>query len=140
MPFEKYALVRHVLVDYPEAFAIHGDDEAGADLAQRFQVRNFLRARKSAWRVGQGLGDSLDRRVGLRSSQRKIHRSARFEVEALRDGPVRRAAQFEIFGHCGARSEGSWNLGSRRPCDAATARTAAKSCASRRRREIRPTP
>ncbi len=33
--FEQDALVGYVLVDEPETFAVYGDDEAGADLAER---------------------------------------------------------------------------------------------------------
>ncbi len=36
MLLEEDALVRDVLIDDPEAFAVDGDDEAGADLAERF--------------------------------------------------------------------------------------------------------
>ena len=34
--FKKHAFVRYVLVDNPQALAIHRDDETGADLAERF--------------------------------------------------------------------------------------------------------
>ena len=41
---EEHALVRHVLVDDPQAFAVHRHDEAGAHLPQRLQVENLHRA------------------------------------------------------------------------------------------------
>ena len=37
--FEQHALVRHVLVDDPQSFAIHRHDEAGVHLSQRLQFR-----------------------------------------------------------------------------------------------------
>ena len=51
--FEKHALVRHVLVNDPQSFAIHCDDEAAVHLAQRLQVGDVF----DAWqRSGRGGG------------------------------------------------------------------------------------
>ena len=45
---EEHAFVGHVLIDDPETFAVDGDDEAGADLAERFEVGDFVGMRKPA--------------------------------------------------------------------------------------------
>ena len=61
--FEEHALVRHVLVHNPQAFAVHCHDEARVDLPERLQVRNLLRARQ--------------RRGSIRARSRKISRPGR---------------------------------------------------------------
>ena len=45
---EEDALVRDVLIDDPQAFAVDGDDEAGADLPERFEVGDFVGMRERA--------------------------------------------------------------------------------------------
>ena len=51
MLLKKDAFVRDVLVDDPEPFAVHGDDEARADLAQRFEVGDFV----GMWETAGGI-------------------------------------------------------------------------------------
>src|SRR4029077_6715282 len=48
MLLEKYALVRHVLVDDPKPFAVHRDNETAVHLPQRLQIRNRFRRRERA--------------------------------------------------------------------------------------------
>ena len=43
---EQDALVRDVLIDDPQAFAVHRDDETGADLAERLEIGDFVGMRE----------------------------------------------------------------------------------------------
>ena len=78
---EQDALVRHVLVDDPQAVAAGGDDEALVDLAERAQVREH---RKRHLGRRDGLGRKLAMRVqaaqqlaGRRRAGRHFERRAR---------------------------------------------------------------
>ena len=74
MLLEKDALVRHVLVDDPQPFAVHRHDEAGVHLPERLQIRNFFGARqRSGQALTRGSGGSCG---GLRAGgprHREIH-------------------------------------------------------------------
>src|SRR5262249_56036510 len=48
---EENAFVGDVLIDQPEAFSVHGDDETGADLTERLEISDFVGMRKTRWRV-----------------------------------------------------------------------------------------
>ena len=75
--FEQDSLVRHVLVDDPEAVASGGDDEAVVNLAQRPQVGKDRQALRSFGAVGQRAvrirnrlrGDALEIEARLRARQ-----------------------------------------------------------------------
>jgi len=54
---KEHTLMRHVLIDEPEAIAVHGDNETRAHLAQRFKVRNLFRPRQACGSVGARSGE-----------------------------------------------------------------------------------
>ena len=54
MLFEKYAFMRHVLIDDPQSLGIYRDDEAGIYLPERLQLAQANRTGRSFHRVGCG--------------------------------------------------------------------------------------
>src|SRR5580704_7169584 len=110
MLLEENALVRHVLIDNPQAFGVHRDDEAAAHLAERLQVNDLVRA----W---QRSGCGCRSHVGNRGAERlplricKIAAVAGSKLQALRDGPVRRARKFKRLTDSAGGTQRSWNLG-----------------------------
>src|SRR5260370_40528315 len=101
---EKDALVGDVLVDDPEAFAIHGDDETRTDLSQRLQIHDLIGPRKRGGGVAIGRGkiSGPGSRGILRWSDSGAERRARVKGEALLDGAPGRRGGVENGGRAGA--------------------------------------
>ena len=117
MLFEQHALVRYVLVNDPQPFAVYGDDEARIHLSQRLQLTQAFGARlrlaaHARPSVAKGCGSGLTYSRGSSfgkpicdSGARFIRQrsDAAFELESLRLRPQGRCAQFEIAGDGCAR-------------------------------------
>src|ERR1700719_5287616 len=93
MLFEKDALVRNVLVDDAQTFAIHGHDKTVVHLPERLQIDDLLGAGKRTGRVRS----FIDRRRGSWRSLGEVHCRTRIELQTLRNRLVGRAGQFKTF-------------------------------------------
>ena len=95
MLLEQHALVRHVLVDDPQALRVHRDDEARIDLPQRLEVRDALGTR--GWNGGLLAGGLTELLSKLRMRSSEADLLAGFKMEALWLGLEGRSGQLEPF-------------------------------------------
>src|SRR6266852_3577851 len=97
------AFVSDMLVDKPEAFAVDGDDKAGADLAEGFQICDLVGARERRGGIAVGPGEirgpvwcgRFSGEAWRACLRRQAEGCTRFECEALLDGLQRRGAEIE---------------------------------------------